>query len=38
MRIAIIGSNSFIASYVIEELHNRGHEVVGLQRHMPSEQ
>ncbi len=36
MRIAIIGSNSFIASYVIEELHNRGHEVVGLQRHMPS--
>lgn len=35
MKIAIIGSNSFIAGYVIEELHNRGHKVIGLQRHLP---
>lgn len=34
-KIAVIGSNSFIAGYVIEELHNRGHKVVGLQRHLP---
>lgn len=37
MNIAIIGSNSFIAGYVIEELHNRGHKVIGLQRHAPNE-
>jgi len=34
-KIAVVGSNSFIAGYVIEELHNRGHKVVGLQRHLP---
>lgn len=37
MKIAVIGSNSFIAGYVIEELHKRGHSVIGLQRHLDLE-
>lgn len=31
-RVLVTGSNGFIASHVIEELHNRGFFVVGLQR------
>lgn len=34
MRVLVIGSHGFIASYVIFELHARGYHVVGLQRHL----
>jgi UDP-glucose 4-epimerase len=33
-KIAVIGSNSFIAGYVMEELRKRNHTIVGLQRHL----
>lgn len=32
MRILVTGTNGFVPSYVVGELHDRGHFVVGLQR------
>jgi len=33
MKILITGANGFVAGYIIEELLNRGHEIIGLDNH-----
>lgn len=38
MKVLVTGSEGFIASYTIQEIHRRGYQAIGLQRHIGNTQ